>query len=84
MEQHELGKKLLDLQDRIGKMKSRESELIGERKSIVNRLKTEFDVDTNAKIDKQLKEYDSQIEKLDESINSMIVKIEAGFAGEEE
>lgn len=84
MEQHELGKKLLDLQDRIGKMKSRESELTGERKSIVNRLKTEFEVDTNAKIDKQLKEYDSQIEKLDESIHSMIVKIEAGFVEKEE
>ena len=84
MEQHELGKKLLDLQDRIGKMKNRESELTGERKSIVNRLKTEFEVDTNAKIDKQLKEYDSQIEKLDESIHSMIVKIEAGFVEKEE
>ena len=84
MEQHELGKKLLDLQDRIGKMKSRESELTGERKSIVNRLKTEFEVDTNAKIDKQLKEYDSQIEKLDESIHSMIVKSEAGFVEKEE
>lgn len=81
MDKHALGKKLLDLQDEVDTRKEKRSELQGEQKSILRRLKMEFSADGAAEIDNLLIGLDGQIEEISGTISSKVEEVEGILFG---
>ena len=76
MDKHGIARKLIQLKEQLEEKKAEKSEFQGEYKSLVSRLKTEFSIEEVESIEARLKDLDTDIETLDESMADIIQEVE--------
>jgi len=77
MDKHGIARKLIQLKEQLEEKKAERSEFQGEYKSLVSRLKTEFSIGEVGSIEARLKDLDTDLEALDESMADIIQEVEA-------
>jgi predicted RNase H-like nuclease (RuvC/YqgF family) len=79
MDKHGVGRKLLQLKERLNRKKQERAELKGEYNSLLKQLEQEFKITEVDEIDKYLQKSDKQIISLTSIIEEKIKKVEILF-----
>lgn len=79
-----LGQKLLDLKEQLEEEKAQRSELQGELKSVLKQLKQDFDVTSIDEAERQIKEYEEELEDMEAAIIEQINEVERLMEGGDE
>lgn len=70
---------LLDLKHQIDQAKSKAAELKGEQKSLMQQLKKDWECDTIAQAEKNVKEMEKEITTLDDKIKKGVEELEERY-----
>ena len=76
-----IGEKLLSMKKQLEEQKAQRSELQGELKSLTKQMEQEFGVKTPEEADAKIKEMETEIQGMEESLQQQVDKIEILMEG---
>ena len=76
----DLGRKLLDIKERLDEEKERRSELQGELRSVMKQLKDEFGVDSLEAAEEMAVTEEEALQKLDQSLQEQVRELEEAMS----
>ena len=76
MKNKELGRRLLDLKERIEDQKQKRAEMQGALKSLMQRLKQEFDIESVDQAEEKVKKEEAELRDLETDIREKIEELE--------